>query len=211
MPGKDYSNGHVHPVAIPVGYRVFSTSNRMGLPPLTYTVTASPLWAYSFTMLSSSFPGTNTETWSVPRVGKAAITSARSFLLQKANRWVVWIVPGCILRNAKDSEGLTIKSRGQGKTALWCPTLVHSSKASYSLSHPMSPLLSHILGGKTFHFTNKEGNWDPGSNQVSLTLEIQPCLPASMPSPRTHSLLSMLGKPVPDGWKAIPGHQEWQL
>ena len=57
----------------------------MGLPPLTYTVTASPLWAYSFTMLSSSFPGTNSETWSVPRVGKTAATSARSFLLQGAH------------------------------------------------------------------------------------------------------------------------------
>lgn len=85
MLGKDYSNDLLHPIDIPVGYRFFSSSNRMGLPPLTYTVTTSPLWVYSFTTLSSSFPGTSSEIWSVPRVGKVAVTSARSFLLQKAH------------------------------------------------------------------------------------------------------------------------------
>lgn len=75
-----------HLVTIPVGYKFFSSSNRMGLPPLVYTVTESPLWTYNFTTFSSSFPGINSEIWSVPRAGKAAVTSARSFLLQKAHQ-----------------------------------------------------------------------------------------------------------------------------
>lgn len=52
----------------------------MGLPPHVYTVTAPPRWAYSFTTFCSSFPRMSSEIWSVPRVGKAAVTLAQSFL-----------------------------------------------------------------------------------------------------------------------------------
>ena len=94
----------------------------MGLPPLTYTVTASPLWAYNFTMLSSSFPGTNSETWSVPRVGKTAVTSARSFLLQRAH------IPGMYAAWMDFNKYWGLKTyykitRAKKKIGWWCPIL----------------------------------------------------------------------------------------
>lgn len=67
---------------LPVGYRVFSISNRTGVLPRAYSVTASPRCEYTLTTLSSSLCGTSSHTCSAPRLGKAAATSARSFLLR---------------------------------------------------------------------------------------------------------------------------------
>lgn len=157
MLGKDNSNGHLHPIDIPVGYRFFSSSNRMGLPPHTYTVTASPLWAYNFTTLSSSFPGTKAETWSVPRVGKAVVTSARSFLLQKANQYLAWVLPGRILINRKDSEGLPIKSQGPRKSWFMMPyshTLFQN--ILFSFSSNVSSIFTYSWG-QVFPFYKERG------------------------------------------------------
>ena len=154
----------------------------MGLPPLTYTVTASPLWAYSFTMLSSSFPGTNSETWSVPRVGKTAATSARSFLLQRAH--ISGMKAACIDFNKYWGLRKTYyKVMRTKKSGWWCPILTHSSKTSHYLSHPVSHLFSHVPEACLCTSQRKKEKTETWwAVQVSLPLETQSCLPDS-----THS------------------------